>query len=391
MKQVYLDYAATTPVDPDVAQAMFECLTIEGNFGNPASNTHYYGYAALEAVNQAREQLSSLLNAEPREIVFTSGATESNNLALKGVMDAYANKGNHIITSSIEHKAILDTCKFLESKGCEVTYLKPDEKGLHSLSQIQEAVTDSTVLVSIMYVNNELGCIQPVSEIGELCRSKKLLFHVDAAQAVGKLPIDVREENIDLLSISGHKFYGPKGVGALYVRRKPKVKLTPIIHGGGHEQGHRSGTLATHQIVGLGKAAEIAATSLHENYKKIQHLRDRLLSGVAKLQNIKVNGDINQSYPGIVNIGFHGVDGEALLMALNKLALSSGSACNSAVYESSHVLRGIGLSDELADQSLRISIGKYTTDQDIDIAIEEIIKHVTRLRQLSPKHKQFNL
>lgn len=391
MKQIYLDYAATTPVDPDVAKAMSECLSMEGNFGNPASNTHLYGYAALEAVDLARENLGRLINADPREIIYTSGATESNNLALKGVADAYSNKGNHIITSAIEHKAILDTCKFLETKGVDITYLRPDANGMHSIEQIEGAITDKTILVSMMYVNNELGVIQNISKIGELCRSKKILFHVDAAQAVGKLPIDVKEENIDLLSISAHKFYGPKGIGALYVRRKPKIKLTPIIHGGGHELGYRSGTLATHQIVGLGKAAEIANNTMKENYEHISGLRKRLISGIKTLESIKVNSVLESSYPGIINIGFPGVDGEALLMALNKLALSSGSACNSAVYESSHVLRGIGLSDELADQSLRISIGKYTTEQDIDTAIDEIIKHVTRLRKLSPKYKLFNL
>ncbi|MDC0535605.1 IscS subfamily cysteine desulfurase [Francisellaceae bacterium] len=391
MKQIYLDYAATTPVDSNVAKAMSECLSMEGNFGNPASNTHFYGYAALEAVDLARENLAWLINADPREIIFTSGATESNNLALKGVADACSNKGNHIITSVIEHKAILDTCKFLETQGLDVTYLKPDSKGMHSIEQIEGAITDKTILVSMMYVNNELGVIQNISKIGELCRSKKILFHVDAAQAVGKLPIDVKEENIDLLSISAHKFYGPKGIGALYVRRKPKIKLTPIIHGGGHEYGYRSGTLATHQIVGLGKAAGLANNKMKENYEHVSELRKRLISGISPLEDIKINSALENSYPGIINIGFPGLDGEALLMALNRLALSSGSACNSAVYESSHVLRGIGLSDELADQSLRISIGRYTTEQDIDVAIDEIIKHVTRLRKLSPKYKKFNL
>ena len=391
MKQIYLDYAATTPVDPEVANAMATCLTLEGVFGNPSSNTHYFGAEANALVDKARSSIAQMLNADPREIVFTSGATESDNLALKGVADAYASKGKHIITSMIEHKAILDTCKYLESCGFSVTYLKPDENGLHSLDQIKQAITTDTILVSLMMVNNEIGSIQPISQIGRLCRERKILFHVDAAQAAGKLPIDVVNDQIDLLSISGHKLYGPKGIGILYVRRKPKIKLTPLIHGGGHEYGYRSGTLATHQIVGLGQACEIATFTMDESLGKICKLNKQLLSGLSVLSDIKVNGKLECNFPGIINIIFKGVDGEALIMALNKLALSSGSACNSAVYQPSHVLSAIGLSNEMADQSLRISIGKFTTESDIDFAVAEIVRHVTRLRKLSPAYKKYTL
>ena len=391
MNQIYLDYAATTPVDPIVARAMAECLTMGGVFGNPSSNTHYYGYAAQKLVDEAKIKIADLLNADPREIIFTSGATESSNLAIKGVADAYLNKGNHIITSLIEHKATLDTCKYLESKGYQVSYLKPNQNGMHSIDQIKEILTDKTILISLMYVNNELGNIQPISEIGEFCRQNKILFHVDGAQAVGKLSVDVIEDKIDLLSVSGHKMYGPKGIGVLYVRRKPKVKLTPLIHGGGHQQGYRSGTLATHQIVGLGEAAGLAKSEMERNFQNITGLREKLVSKLLEIPKVFINVESDKCYPGIVNIRFSGVDGEALLMALNRLAISSGSACNSTHYQASHVLRNIGLTDQEADQSLRISIGKYTTDSEINIAIEEIVKHVNRLRQLSPKHQTFSL
>ena len=379
---VYLDYAATTPVAPQVAEKMARCLTADGVFGNPASISHFVGAQASAYVEQAREQVAALLQADTREIVFTAGATEADNLAIKGVARGYAHKGRHIITSAIEHKAVLDTCRYLETCGYEVTWLQPDAKGCHSAAQVEAALRADTILVSLMWVNNETGSINPVAEIGAVCRAHKVLFHVDAAQAAGKLATDVPGSGIDLLSLSAHKFYGPKGAGALYVRRRPRIRLTPLLHGGGHERGYRSGTLATHQIVGLGEACALAIQQQARNLAHVSALRQRLLNGLQQLEGVALNSPEN-GYPGIVNIRFEGVDGEALLMALNRLALSSGSACNSAARESSYVLRGLGLGEQQADQSLRISFGQPTTEAEIDTAIEQITTHVVTLRQLS--------
>ena len=384
MKQIYLDYASTTPVADEVVAQMLKYLGFDNAFGNPASNTHDYGWQAKEAVDNARLQVAHLINAEAREIVFTSGATESDNLAIKGVADAYLNRGKHIITSMIEHKAVMDTCAYLETKGYVVTYLKPDAKGQISLEQIKNALTKETILVSIMAVNNELGTTYPLAEIGALCRERKVLFHVDAAQGVGKIEIDVKVMHIDLLSISAHKIYGPKGIGALYVRRKPKVKLTPLIHGGGHEQGFRSGTLATHQIVGLGSACELMSSKQNELNKHVHELRKQFLQGINVLPELIINTPLDNSYAGIVNITFKGVDGESLVAMLYQLAVSMGSACNSASVEPSFVLSAIGLTQQQAHASLRFSFGRYTTSADIDIATAAIVDVVTKLRALSP-------
>ncbi len=384
MKQIYLDYAATTPVDPEVAKAMIECLTMEGNFGNPASNTHFFGWLAKEAVTEARLQVADLLGADSREIVFTSGATESNNLAIKGVADAYSHKGKHIITCVTEHKAVLDPCKYLETIGHEVTYLQPNTEGLISVAQVQDAMREDTILVSVMFVNNEIGVIQPIAEIGALCRGRKILFHVDAAQAVGKLDVDVKSMNIDLLSLSSHKLYGPKGMGALYVRRRPKIKLTPLIHGGGHEQGMRSGTLATHQIVGLGRACSVANACLSEEYQKLLSFRRYFIDSVKVIPELKINGDPKHVFPGILNVTIEGVDGEALMMALNEVAISAGSACNSATIEASYVLQAIGLTAEQAHSSFRVSFGRFTAQADVGKLIALLIKQVARLRKMSP-------
>lgn len=384
MKQIYLDYASTTPVADEVVAQMLKYLSFDTAFGNPASNTHDYGWQAKEAVDNARLQVAELFNAEAREIVFTSGATESDNLAIKGVADAYLNRGKHIVTSMIEHKAVIDTCVYLEAKGYEVTYLKPDAKGQILPEQVKKALRDDTILVSIMAVNNELGTIYPLAEIGALCRERKILFHVDAAQGVGKIPIDVKAMNVDLLSMSGHKIYGPKGIGVLYVRRKPKVKLTPLIHGGGHEQGFRSGTLATHQIVGLGTACELMRLQQNELSEHVRKLRDQFLQGINVLPELIINTPLQNSYNGIVNITFKGVDGESLAAMLYQLAVAMGAACNSASVEPSFVLSAIGLTQQEAHASLRFSFGRYTTKEDIDIATAAIVEVVTKLRALSP-------
>ncbi|WP_119328026.1 IscS subfamily cysteine desulfurase [Cysteiniphilum halobium] len=384
MKQIYLDYASTTPVADEVVAQMLKYLSFDNAFGNPASNTHDYGWQAKEAVDNARLQVAKLINAEAREIIFTSGATESDNLAIKGVADAYLNRGKHIVTSMIEHKAVMDTCAYLETKGYVVTYLKPDAKGQISFEQIKDALRSDTILVSIMAVNNELGTIYPLTEIGALCHERKILFHVDAAQGVGKVFIDVKAMHIDLLSISGHKIYGPKGVGVLYVRRKPKVKLTPAIHGGGHEQGFRSGTLATHQIVGLGSACELMYLKQNELNEHVSKLRNQFLQGINVLPKLIINTPLDNSYAGIVNITFKGVDGESLVAMLYQLAVSMGSACNSASVEPSFVLSAIGLTQQEAHASLRFSFGRYTTKEDIDIATVAIVDVVTKLRALSP-------
>ena len=378
---IYLDYAATTPVDPTVADVMAKCLTLDGNFGNPASRSYRFGWMAEEAVDVARNQISDALNCDPREIVFTSGATESNNLAIKGVAQGYASKGKHIITVNTEHKAVLDTCEYLEEQGFEVTYLCVQQDGLVNLDDLKNAMRDDTILVSVMHVNNELGVIQDIRTIGELCRDRGVLFHVDGAQSVGKIAIDLAELPVDLLSISAHKMYGPKGMGALFVRRRPKINLVAQIHGGGHERGMRSGTLATHQIVGMGEAISLAVTNLADEGKRIMALREGLWKGIEQVGDVYLNGHETQRIPGILNVSFAGVDGESLMMGLNDIAVSSGSACTSASLEPSYVLKAIGRSNELAHAGIRFSVGRFTTQDDIDYVITKVTDVVTRLRE----------
>ncbi|MCL1094964.1 IscS subfamily cysteine desulfurase [Shewanella kaireitica] len=386
---IYLDYAATTPVDPRVAEKMMQCMTMDGIFGNPASRSHRYGWQAEEAVDIARNQIAELINADPREIVFTSGATESDNLAIKGVAHFYQKKGKHIITSKTEHKAVLDTCRQLEREGYEVTYLQPEANGLIPVAMIEAAMREDTLLVSIMQVNNEIGVIQDIDAIGELCRSRKIVFHVDAAQSVGKMPIDVQKTKVDLMSISAHKMYGPKGIGALYVSRKPRIRLEAAMHGGGHERGMRSGTLATHQIVGFGEAAAIAKTDMESDNERIRRLRDKLWNGINHIEETYINGDMDQRHCGSLNVSFNFVEGESLMMALKDLAVSSGSACTSASLEPSYVLRALGLNDEMAHSSIRFSIGRFTTDEEIDHAIETIKESIGNLREMSPLWEMF--
>ncbi len=381
---IFLDYSATTPVDPRVAKLMCDCLTQEGNFGNPASRSHIYGWQAEEAVENARRQVADLVKADPREIVWTSGATESNNLAIKGVAHFYHKKGKHIITSKIEHKAVLDTCRQLEREGFEVTYLDPTTDGLISPEQVQEALREDTILVSLMHVNNEIGVITDIAAIGEVTRANKVFFHVDAAQSTGKIEIDLSAAKVDLMSFSAHKTYGPKGVGALFVSRKPRVRLEAQIHGGGHERGMRSGTLATHQIVGMGAAFAIAQEEMAADNARIKVLSKRLWDGVKDMEEVYMNGHPTQRVPGNANISFNFVEGESLLMSLRELAVSSGSACTSASLEPSYVLRALGMNDELAHSSIRFSIGRFTTEQDIDEAIELSLNAVNKLRELSP-------
>ncbi|ARN65052.1 TPA: IscS subfamily cysteine desulfurase [Vibrio vulnificus] len=381
---IYLDYSATCPVDPRVAEKMVQYMTMDGTFGNPASRSHRYGWQAEEAVDTAREQIAELLNADPREIVFTSGATESDNLAIKGAAHFYSKQGKHVITSKTEHKAVLDTCRQLEREGFEVTYLEPESNGLISLSKLEAAMRDDTVLVSIMHVNNEIGVIQDIEAIGELCRSRKIILHVDAAQSAGKVAIDVQKLKVDLISLSAHKIYGPKGIGALYVRRKPRIRLEAQMHGGGHERGFRSGTLPTHQIVGMGEAFRIAKLDMEKDYQHALALRNRLLDGVKDMEAVTINGDLDQRVPHNLNISFAFVEGESLLMSLKDLAVSSGSACTSASLEPSYVLRALGLNDELAHSSIRFSFGRFTTEEEIDYAIEQIRVAVEKLRDMSP-------
>ncbi len=381
---IYLDYSATCPVDPRVAEKMVQYMTMDGTFGNPASRSHRYGWQAEEAVDTAREQIAELLNADPREIVFTSGATESDNLAIKGAAHFYSKQGKHVITSKTEHKAVLDTCRQLEREGFEVTYLEPESNGLISLSKLEAAMRDDTVLVSIMHVNNEIGVIQDIEAIGELCRSRKIIFHVDAAQSAGKVAIDVQKLKVDLISLSAHKIYGPKGIGALYVRRKPRIRLEAQMHGGGHERGFRSGTLPTHQIVGMGEAFRIAKLDMEKDYQHALALRNRLLDGVKDMEAVTINGDLELRVPHNLNISFAFVEGESLLMSLKDLAVSSGSACTSASLEPSYVLRALGLNDELAHSSIRFSFGRFTTEEEIDYAIEQIRVAVEKLRDMSP-------
>ena len=385
----YMDYSATTPVDKRVAEKMAKYLTMEGDFGNPASRSHYYGWQAEKAVDEARSQVASLVGADPREIVWTSGATESNNLAIKGIANFYHKRGKHIITLKTEHKAVLDTCRQLEREGFEVTYLEPLSNGLLDISVFKNAIRDDTILASIMHVNNEIGVIQDIQSIGDICREHKIFFHVDAAQSVGKVSIDLASLPVDLMSFSAHKIYGPKGMGALYVSRKPRVRLEAQIHGGGHERGMRSGTLATHQIVGMGEAFAIAKAEMLEEGKKIKQQRDRLLEGFSDMEEVVINGDIEQRVPGNLNISFNYVEGESLMMAISDVAVSSGSACTSASLEPSYVLRALGRSDELAHSSIRFSIGRYTTEKDVDDAIRLVRKKVEKLRDLSPLWDMF--
>ena len=381
---IYFDYSATCPVDPRVADKMMQCMTMDGNFGNPASRSHRFGWQAEEAVDTAREQIAELLNADPREIVFTSGATESDNLAIKGAAHFYGKKGKHVITCKTEHKAVLDPCRQLEREGYEVTYLEPEANGIIDMAKLRDAMREDTVLVSIMHVNNEIGVVQDIAAIGELCREKKVIFHVDAAQSAGKQVIDVQNMKIDLISLSAHKAYGPKGIGALYVRRKPRIRLEAQMHGGGHERGFRSGTLATHQIVGMGEAFRIAKEEMDKDYQHALALRERMLKGLEGIEAMTINGDLEQRVPHNLNISFAFVEGESLLMALKDLAVSSGSACTSASLEPSYVLRALGLDDELAHSSIRFSFGRFTTEEEVDYAVSQIRGAVEKLRDMSP-------
>ena len=381
---IYLDYSSTSPCDPRVAAKMAECLTLEANFGNPASRSHKFGWKAEEAVENARKQVADLLNCDPREIVWTSGATESDNLAIKGAAHFYSKKGKHIVTSKIEHKAVLDSCRQLEREGFEVTYLDPDSKGIISPERVAAAIRPDTTLVSLMHVNNEIGVINDIEAIGKVTREHGVIFHVDAAQSTGKLPIDMETMQVDLMSLTAHKTYGPKGIGALFVRRKPRVRLEPQMHGGGHERGMRSGTLATHQIVGMGEAFHLAMLEMDADNARILKLRNRLLEGLQDMEEVYVNGDLDHRVAANLNISFNFVEGESLMMALRNLAVSSGSACTSASLEPSYVLRAIGLNDELAHSALRMTIGRFTTEEEIDYAIEKVKEAVGKLRDLSP-------
>jgi len=379
---IYLDYSATTPVDPRVAQKMIPYLTEQ--FGNPASRSHAYGWEAEKAVEEAREHVAALLNADPKEIIWTSGATEGNNLAIKGAANFYKGKGKHIVTMKTEHKAVLDTVRELERQGFEATYLDPEQDGLLDLEKFKAALRPDTVLVSVMMVNNEIGVIQPIAEIGEICRAKGIIFHCDAVQAAGKIPVDLQKLKVDLLTVTAHKVYGPKGIGALYVRRKPRVRIEAQIHGGGHERGLRSGTLPTHQIVGMGEAFRIAKLEMAAEGERIGTLRDRLLDGFKDMEEVYVNGDMKRRIPGNLNISFNFVEGESLIMAIKDVAVSSGSACTSASLEPSYVLRALGRSDELAHSSIRFTIGRFTTEEEIDYAVKLLRAKIRKLRELSP-------
>ena len=381
---IYLDYASTTPVDPRVASKMMEFLTPDGEFGNPASRSHRFGWKADEAVEEARSHVANLVNCDPREIVWTSGATEADNLAIKGVARFYKSKGNHIITSKIEHKAVLDPCRQLEREGFEVTYLDPDQNGVINPSDVKAAIKDTTVLISIMHINNELGSVNDISKIGEIARKNGSFFHVDAAQSTGKTEIDLEKMPIDLMSFSAHKTYGPKGIGALYVRRKPRVRLEALIHGGGHERGMRSGTLATHQIVGMGEAFRLANEEMKQDNVKISKFHEKFLNKVKEIDHVYLNGDIENKVPNILNVSFNFVEGESLIMGLKDIAVSSGSACTSASLEPSYVLRALGRKDELAHSSIRFSFGRFTNDDDVENTLDILGNVVHRLRELSP-------
>ncbi|MEC7912217.1 MAG: IscS subfamily cysteine desulfurase [Pseudomonadota bacterium] len=386
---IYLDYAATTPVDPRVAKKMLDYLTLDGNFGNPASRSHKYGWQAEESVEEARSHVANLVGCDPREIVWTSGATEADNLAIKGVANFYKSKGKHIITSKIEHKAVLDSCRELEREGFEVTYLDPNEGGLTSPESVMEAIREDTILVSIMHLNNELGTINDIEAIGKITREKGVFFHVDAAQSTGKVKINLSEIPVDLMSFSAHKTYGPKGVGALFIRRKPRVRIQAQIHGGGHERGMRSGTLAPHQIVGMGEAFRIAKEEMIPDKKRIQALHDRFYNAVSKIEEIYFNGDLQNKVCNIINVSFAYVEGESLIMAMKDIAISSGSACTSASLEPSYVLRALGRKDELASSSIRFSFGRFTTKEEVDHTLSLINHSVERLRELSPLWEMF--
>ncbi|MEI6415729.1 MAG: IscS subfamily cysteine desulfurase [Pseudomonadota bacterium] len=386
---IYLDYSATTPVDPRVAAKMCQCLTPDGVFGNPASRSHPFGWKAEEAVEEARLQVANLIHADPREIVWTSGATESNNLAIKGIAHFYEKQGRHIVTCKTEHKAVLDTCRQLEREGFEVTYLDPEPSGLIDLDRLTAALRKDTILVSIMHVNNEVGVIQDIEAIGQLTRSRKIFLHVDAAQSAGKIPIDLEQYPVDLMSFSAHKVYGPKGIGALYVRRKPRVRIEAQIHGGGQERGMRSGTLATHQIVGMGTAFQLASEEMAVDNERILALRHRLWNGLKDMEQVYLNGDLECRVAGNLNVSFAFVEGESLIMAIKDLAVSSGSACTSASLEPSYVLRALGRDDELAHSSIRMTLGRFTTQEEVDHAIAKLRQQVDRLRELSPLWDMF--
>jgi cysteine desulfurase len=381
---IYLDYSSTTPVDPRVAAKMADCLTSDGIFGNPASRSHKFGWVAEEAVDIARNQIADLVNADPREIVFTSGATESNNLAIKGAANFYGKKGKHLITLKTEHKAVLDTMRQLEREGYEVTYMDPEPNGLVLLEKLIAAIRPDTILVSIMHVNNEIGVIQDIAAIGEVCRERKILFHVDAAQSTGKVPIDLQTMKVDLMSFCAHKTYGPKGIGALFVRRKPRIRLEAQMHGGGHERGMRSGTMATHQIVGMGESFRIAKQDMAAENERLMMLRNKLWNGIKDMEAVYLNGDMESRIAGNLNVSFAYVEGESLIMALKDMAVSSGSACTSASLEPSYVLRALGLSDELAHSSIRFTTGRFTTEAEIDYVIGVIRNAIDKLRDMSP-------
>jgi len=381
---IYLDYASTTPVDPRVASKMMEFLTPDGEFGNPASRSHRFGWKADEAVEEARSYVANLVNCDPREVVWTSGATEADNLAIKGIARFYKSKGNHIITSKIEHKAVLDPCRQLEREGFEITYLDPNEDGVITPSDVKAAIKDTTILVSIMHINNELGTVNDIEKIGKITRKNGSFFHVDAAQSTGKVDIDLQKLQVDLMSFSAHKTYGPKGVGALYVRRKPRVRLEALIHGGGHERGMRSGTLATHQIVGMGEAFRLANEEMKNDNVKISQFHQKFLNKVKEIDHVYINGDLNNKVPNILNVSFNFVEGESLIMGLKDIAVSSGSACTSASLEPSYVLRALGRKDELAHSSIRFSFGRFTSDDDVSNTLDILENVVHRLRELSP-------
>jgi len=381
---IYMDYSATTPVDERVAEKMCTYLTRQGQFGNAASRSHEFGWKAEAAIEQARRDVAELINANPKEIIWTSGATEADNLAIKGAAHFYKKKGKHIVTLKTEHKAVLDSCRQLEREGYEVTYMDPEPSGLLDLQKFEATLRDDTVLVSIMHVNNEIGVIQDIESIGEICRNHKIIFHVDAAQSAGKIPIDTEKLKVDLMSFSAHKIYGPKGIGALYVRRKPRVRLEAQMHGGGHERGLRSGTLPTHQIVGMGEAFRIAREEMVEEEARIHGLRDRLWNGLNTMEEVYLNGDLDHRVPGNLNVSFNFVEGESLIMALKDMAVSSGSACTSSSLEPSYVLRALGRNDELAHSSIRFSIGRFTTEEEVDYVASLLREKVTKLRDLSP-------
>ena len=381
---IYLDYASTTPVDPRVLEVMKDHLSLEGNFGNPASRSHSFGWKAEEAVEDARSKVANLVNCDTREIIWTSGATEADNLAIKGVARFYKSKGNHIITSKVEHKAVLDSCRQLEREGFEVTYLDPDKNGLISSDLVENSITDKTILVSLMHINNEIGVINDIKSIGELTRERGIIFHVDAAQSTGKVKIDLKDIKVDLMSFSAHKTYGPKGIGALYVSRKPRVRLEAQIHGGGHERGMRSGTLPTHQIVGMGEAFYIADQEMELEVERIRSLRDKFWDGLKGMEEIYLNGDLEKRAAGFLNVSFNYVEGESLIMALKDIAVSSGSACTSASLEPSYVLRALGLKDELAHSSIRFAVGRFTTEEDINYTLDLVKDSVEKLREISP-------